>query len=61
MIGYMQSNWAKLEPEREDGDNRGDFWQDWREDCMTLSFTQSSFKKILMPTRSMDKTWAARI
>ena len=46
----MESNWAKLEPEREDGDDRGDYWLSWRSGGMTPYFTQSSFKKILMPT-----------
>jgi chitinase len=26
----MQSNWAKLEPERSDGDTRGDYWVSWQ-------------------------------
>lgn len=48
MIGDMESNWAKLEPERKDGDDRGDYWLSWRSGGMTPSFTQSSM--ILMPT-----------
>ncbi|KAI3068615.1 CAZyme family GH18 [Aspergillus niger] len=35
MIGDMESNWAKLEPERKDGDDRGDYWLSWRSGVWT--------------------------
>ncbi|GLA13200.1 hypothetical protein AnigIFM62618_009730 [Aspergillus niger] len=35
LIGDMESNWAKLEPEREDGDDRGDYWLSWRSGVWT--------------------------
>ena len=37
MIGELQSNWAKLEPERQENDEQGDLWKDWGDPGMPLA------------------------